>query len=209
VTRNWDAEATRLAVYVNEHRFDEHRGVIEGPEPGTAVVFGNDGYEQDARARREVEHVRERLGVMEVDVLGFGLAPPDRYTWAMIVDIDAEDPILVDFLVDLVRRGWRLANRVVRGQARDRCFRARVAAGTVAGARGRRQDASARVLPPGGSPARLSVVGAGLAPTRRVPGQAAARARNARAGAATGRRGGPPTSASRPGKSGPGASSRR
>ena len=59
---DWDSLATEVAAYLNEHHFDEHQGVVEGPVPGHAVLFRNDGYSQDPRARLEVELVREGLG---------------------------------------------------------------------------------------------------------------------------------------------------
>ena len=76
MSREWDRRATEMAAQLNEHRFDVHRGVVEGPLPGHAVIFGNDGYSEDPRAMLEVERVQESLGRIQADVLVFGLAPP-------------------------------------------------------------------------------------------------------------------------------------
>jgi hypothetical protein len=91
-----------MAACLNEHHFDAHRGVIGGPLPETTVVFGNDGYTQDPRASRVAELVRERPDVMEIAELGFGLAPPDGYTWAMLLHSDPTEPVMLDYLLDLV-----------------------------------------------------------------------------------------------------------
>src|SRR6516162_9314743 len=65
-----------------EEGFEAHRGVIPVRDD-TFVVFGNDGYQKDERARREVATVRERLAGDAVE-LGFA-TDEDGYSWAMVV----------------------------------------------------------------------------------------------------------------------------
>jgi hypothetical protein len=211
--RDWDRRAAEMATYLSAHHFDEHRGVVEGPAPGHAVLFGNDGYSQDPRARLAVELVREGLGRIEFDELGFGLAPPDRYTWAMVVAVDPRDPVVQRYLLDLVRKSWTAANRGVRGRARDRCFRLRIAAGTGAAEDLARDDrapahlreSSARVLPAGDGPALLSVVGARPAAGCPVARRAVSSSRNRRTEAPPYGPGGLASSAGRPRRRVPGA----
>jgi len=52
-------EANETANYVHEHLMDQHRGVlVYGAEK---ILYGNDGYQQDERVRREVKLLDERL----------------------------------------------------------------------------------------------------------------------------------------------------
>ena len=59
---NWNTEAATMADYVGDNMFEAHRGAMTWKQEGVSVVFGNDGYTQDGRARSEVAMVREHLG---------------------------------------------------------------------------------------------------------------------------------------------------
>ena len=61
----------------DEEDYDEDQGIVE-----ECIVFGNDGYATDVRARKEVAALVRRLESLGIEVLGFGLSP-NRYSWAM------------------------------------------------------------------------------------------------------------------------------
>jgi hypothetical protein len=61
------------------------RTVEDGPL--VLGVFGNDCYLTDAKARREVELLRQRLKDAEARELGFGVSEDGR-TWALLVGVD-------------------------------------------------------------------------------------------------------------------------
>jgi hypothetical protein len=86
---DWLAEARKAANHIAEHMFTAHRGAMPWRLLGVTVVFGNDGYGQDERARREVQIVRRVLAETGVAELGFATCDEDDYTWAML--IKAED----------------------------------------------------------------------------------------------------------------------
>ena len=74
-----------------------HRGVLEWDHPRCAVVFGNDGYgdpannePSDARARTEVEILRQYLADNAIKELAFAVCRDRGQSWAMIVESDGE-----------------------------------------------------------------------------------------------------------------------
>jgi hypothetical protein len=82
---DWDAEAVAMANHVCERMFNVHRGAIPWRQLGIAVLFGNDGYTEDDRSKREVSHLRGKMVDIESKVLGFGVNSEDGYSWAMLV----------------------------------------------------------------------------------------------------------------------------
>ncbi len=82
---DWNAEAVVMAQYAGKEMFEAHRGAMPWKELGVSVVFGNDGYSQDVRAKQEVEFVRSYCERAGIAVLGFGVDPDDGYSWAMLV----------------------------------------------------------------------------------------------------------------------------
>jgi hypothetical protein len=98
---DWDAEARRAANLVGTHLLRAHRGAMPWEAPGTCAVFGNDGYADDPRARREVELVRDHLRSAGLDELGFGVCDEDGCTWALLVRADDHEG-----LFDAVWDAW-------------------------------------------------------------------------------------------------------
>lgn len=81
----WELEAKRLVQYVSTQMMDAHRGAMPWHHPRVVVVFGNDGYDIDDRAKQEVEALRriaERDGLRE-----FAFAT-DGYSWVLIVEFE-------------------------------------------------------------------------------------------------------------------------
>ena len=58
---DWNAEAATMAQYVFDNMFEAHRGAMPWNQEGISVVFGNDGYGKDDRAKNEVAMVRKYL----------------------------------------------------------------------------------------------------------------------------------------------------
>jgi hypothetical protein len=101
---NWNTEAARLAVDVQEQLYTVLRGAVNWYQPGIAVAFGNDGYEQDERTERQVRWLRETLPHFNSPVLGFGVSD-DGFTWVLIVRTSN-----VEWLNAVVWRAWREAS---------------------------------------------------------------------------------------------------
>ena len=101
---DWDSEAKRAANRVGDEMFEAHRGAMPWGQVGVSVVFGNDGYGADQRARREVAGVRRGLAEHGVAELGFGTRDDDGYAWAMIVQSGD-----IAFLESLVWGAWGVA----------------------------------------------------------------------------------------------------
>src|SRR4051812_37911728 len=101
---DWKAEAKRAANHFRANHFSAHRGAMHWNTLGVCVAFGNDGYDSDDGAKREVELVRGALAKAGISELGFGLSDEDRDTWAMIVQTDRADE-----LSDVVWDAWDLA----------------------------------------------------------------------------------------------------
>lgn len=116
---NWNELASRAAEHANDTLFEDHRGVMKWH--GQVVIFGNDGYRQDERARLEVDLLRQHLSEAGIAELGFGLdergeREDQGYTWAMVVESDDLDA--------LHRMVWE-SNRVAIGaKADDGLYRA-------------------------------------------------------------------------------------
>lgn len=131
--KNLQAVATDLATHVRQNwcfvprgavpvrLIEETDGRIHFVDDGTAVVgvFGNDNYLADAKARREVELMREQLRRTDAEEVGFGLSR-DGFSWALLVRVNdsryktaagktLQKELLKVFLEDAVSRAWRHA----------------------------------------------------------------------------------------------------
>jgi hypothetical protein len=115
-TKKMDALAKKLADFLAENVSAAPRGVIDFPSLGCVVAFGNDGYAQDVRVRREVELIRLGLPAIGLDVLGFGLSTGEEHTWAMIVDAELGNYRHFSDVVDLVWSSWSRAVAEPRGR---------------------------------------------------------------------------------------------
>ncbi len=60
---------------------------MTGDDTVIGGVYGNSNYVADARARLEVDLVKQKLREAGVDVLQFGLSL-DGYSWALLVKVD-------------------------------------------------------------------------------------------------------------------------
>lgn len=83
--------ATSLATYARKQLTSTARGslLIRMTSDDTVIggVYGNSNYLADARARLEVDLVKQRLREAGLDVLQFGLSL-DGYSWALLVKVD-------------------------------------------------------------------------------------------------------------------------
>jgi hypothetical protein len=83
--------ATSLATYARKQLNSTARGslLIRMTADDTVIggVYGNSNYLADARARREVDMVKQRLREGGLDVLQFGLSL-DGYSWALLVKVE-------------------------------------------------------------------------------------------------------------------------
>jgi hypothetical protein len=61
------------------------------------VIFGNDGFSTDVRAKIEVAQLVQELERLGIEVKGFGVSEEDGYTWALRVAF--RDDRLLDSLV--------------------------------------------------------------------------------------------------------------
>jgi hypothetical protein len=113
-------EGIQAANYLHEEHFESHRGAVLW-EPGVVVIFGNDGYSQDERTRKEVELVREKLRAAKIKEIGFGTDTAEGgYTWALLVEVDDDKyqteagqklhrVMLTNSFFDLVWDAWSVA----------------------------------------------------------------------------------------------------
>jgi hypothetical protein len=83
--------ATSLATYARKQLTKTARGSLlirmTGDDTVIGGVYGNSNYLADARARQEVDLVKQRLREAGLDVLQFGLSL-DGYSWAMLVKVE-------------------------------------------------------------------------------------------------------------------------
>jgi hypothetical protein len=118
MSSDWSKEAIQAANYLHQEHFEAHRGAVLW-EPGVVVIFGNDGYLQDERTRKEVEVVREKLRATNIKEIGFGTdTAEDGYTWALLVEVDEYQTeagqkfhrvMLTGSFFDLVWDAWSIA----------------------------------------------------------------------------------------------------
>jgi hypothetical protein len=133
VRKNFEAVAIDLARHVRQNwcfvprgavpvrLVEETEGRLRFVEDGSAVVgvFGNDNYLADAKARREVELLRDQLQQTDAEEVGFGLSQ-DGFSWALLVRINdqpyqteagrtLQKELLKISLEEIVSRAWRSA----------------------------------------------------------------------------------------------------
>jgi len=130
---DWNETARGLARQVRQCRITVERGAVplrlvdETTKPPRFIddgplvlgVFGNDNYFTDAKARRTVELLRQRLKEGEGRELGFGVSE-DGLTWALLVGADRnryqtamgralQRELLKVFLEDALWNAWQRA----------------------------------------------------------------------------------------------------
>jgi hypothetical protein len=126
--QSWNEFATVLAVYARKNLSSVHRAAMMIPlsinNLTVAVVFGNDNYGADGKARWEVDLVRQWLKNTGIEELGFGLSA-DSHTWALLVRADSQHyqtdvgrafqmEMLKASLDDALRGAWRTACELAR-----------------------------------------------------------------------------------------------
>jgi hypothetical protein len=102
-----DEAAKAAAEFVGRCLFHRHRGVLDCGDK--VVLFGNDGYDSDARSRKEAELVRSGLEAMGLKAHGFGTGYPDEDgngSWAVVVENYSGQPMNIPALEALVRQAW-------------------------------------------------------------------------------------------------------
>jgi len=129
--QNWNEFATVLAMYARKNLSSVHRAAMMIPltinNLTVAVVFGNDNYGADGRARWEVDLVRHWLKNTGIEELGFGLSA-DAQSWALLVRADSRQyqtdigrafqmEMLKASLDDALRGAWRTACDLAGNQA--------------------------------------------------------------------------------------------
>jgi hypothetical protein len=100
---DWDAEAAKVAQYVQDELMSAHRGAIPWRQVGISAVFGNDGY-GSPKVLAEVDRVRARLIHFGIKILGFGTDPGAGKSWAMLVETD--HPEALGLLTAVVWEAW-------------------------------------------------------------------------------------------------------
>jgi hypothetical protein len=128
-----DAFALLLADYIRRRLTDINRAALLVRSTLTsnavAAVFGNDGYETNSTARREVELLRRQLRQADVEEIGFGVSTDGR-AWTLLVKADNSGfqtelgksfrtEMLRACLDDAVRTAWQTA-RAERQQGKRR-----------------------------------------------------------------------------------------
>ena len=112
-----------LAHHLGETYFQAHRGAfIRG---NALVVFGNDGYQQDERARREVDAVLAWGKTQGLRVTDFGTDPEDGYSWVLVFT-GAKPDELADLALaaeDVLWRAWHGDNPDPSQRAFEACQR--------------------------------------------------------------------------------------
>src|SRR5947199_4897070 len=131
--KNLQTVATDLATHVRQNwcfiprgavpvrLVEETAGRLQFVDDGDAVVgvFGNDNYLADAKARREVQLIRQQLRETDAQEVGFGLSQ-DGFSWALLVRVNdaryrtppaktLQKELLKVFLEDAVSRAWKHA----------------------------------------------------------------------------------------------------
>ena len=91
-----DKMAMGWATGAYRENFSAHRGAWEVSR-NECVVFGNDGFSSDVRARIEVAQLVQELERLGVKIKGFGISKDGGYTWALRVAF--KDDYLLDRLV--------------------------------------------------------------------------------------------------------------
>jgi hypothetical protein len=112
-----DDKARAAAEFVGHCLFHRHRGAFDCGDK--VVLFGNDGYDVDARSRKEVELVRSGLEAMGVEAAGFGTGFSEdggNWSWAIVVENYGRKPISIRALDALVRKAWHQACVLVAGR---------------------------------------------------------------------------------------------
>jgi hypothetical protein len=106
-------DARAAAEYVNHFLYASHRGAYRTHD--AVIVYGNDGYKQDARSQVEVEAVRKHLD-QSSDLLTKGYPPEfatseDGYSWVLMFrDYSQQwEERMVDELKELVWGAWDTA----------------------------------------------------------------------------------------------------
>jgi len=98
-----------IADLVGDEGFAAHRGAVHVRD-STFLVFGNDGYTKDERARREVEVIRAETAD-RAEELGFATTE-DGYSWALLIryrvdfDTDAAREACCGLLTATLWRTW-------------------------------------------------------------------------------------------------------
>ena len=96
-----DGTTHLMATKMYREHMNWHRGAVwiddEFPEAeGECLIFGNDSFTNDVRARKEVAQVVSRLDSLGIRMFGFGVGP-NGYTWA--IRADSDDDYLLDRIV--------------------------------------------------------------------------------------------------------------
>ena len=105
------------AEHANEFHRTTRRDAVELGETDAetceaCLIYGNDGFETDARSQREVATVARKLLEMGIPILGFGVEPTG-HTWAIKVHHNDHELLKL-----LVRNAWHDACGIVKERER-------------------------------------------------------------------------------------------
>lgn len=104
-------DAIAAANFVNHLLFHRHRGVLDCGDK--FVIFGNDGYDSDPRARYEVAVILAAVEELGWKDFGFGKQSPDdqdgSYSWAIVVYNYERKSVDLGRLHDIVYQAWDAA----------------------------------------------------------------------------------------------------
>ncbi len=99
----WDTIASQVAERIGDELFEAHRGVTSSRHCDVMAAFGNDGYAEDAKAKREVEAARQCIVAGGGTVLGFGTSS-DGYSWVLLY---RADNLTATKVTDAMWNGWQ------------------------------------------------------------------------------------------------------
>jgi hypothetical protein len=95
----------KLVDRLGDDCFEAHRGGFWWDEKNRlAVVFGNDGYQNDERARGEVEAIRRLLAEFGGKEVGFATESEEGYSWALACELS--DDLTPDVLEGIAWAAW-------------------------------------------------------------------------------------------------------
>lgn len=125
--KDWNQYAARLATKIGTELIKAHRGVILLPDHRYYAVFGNDGYGQDEKSRREVEVFRRRTfsGERDREEVAFATSEDfpriegaEGYTWVLIMREKGEESpgvtsVIAKAIAETLWVSWYEANDCV------------------------------------------------------------------------------------------------
>ncbi len=109
-------KAEAAANYVHQFLIRFHRGAYECEDD--LIIFGNDAYSTDPRARREVEKMQTALAAFEITEFEFGVSD-DGLSWAIVARTEPDLIIDPDDLDMELWACWFMACEEQKGESNE------------------------------------------------------------------------------------------